>query len=117
MPEYELSAVRLITKRSIEGDGAIGTKHVHLDAFGKKLKLNLKDNDDFNDRIKDMKVFIAETENNGNLRYREDPSASVSDNNKFSFIYIFLVQLFNFCRCNLMRTIGGQRRFVSFRFV
>ncbi|KAJ6217721.1 hypothetical protein RDWZM_008878 [Blomia tropicalis] len=80
VPEYELSAVRLITKRSIEGDGAIGTKHVHLDAFGKKLKLNLKDNDDFNDRIKDMKVFIAETENNGNLRYREDPSASDNAN-------------------------------------
>lgn len=78
VPEYELSAVRLITKRSIE-DGASNTKHVRLDAFGRKLRLNLKDNNDFNERAKDMKVYIAETSKNGKLRYMEDPSASVSD--------------------------------------
>ncbi len=75
VPEYELSAVRLITKRSIE-DGT--TKHVQVNAFGRKMRLNLKDNNDFNERIKDMKVYIAETSKNGKLRYSEDPSASVS---------------------------------------
>lgn len=74
MPEYELSTIRLITKRSIE-DGT--TKHVQLDAFGRKVRLNLKDNNDFNERTKDMKVYIAETSKNGKLRYMEDPSASV----------------------------------------
>lgn len=73
MPEYELSSVRLITKRSID---AGTTKHVHVNAFGRKLRLNLKDNNDFNERIKDMKVYIAETSQNGKLRYMEDPSAS-----------------------------------------
>ncbi|XP_017482058.1 PREDICTED: A disintegrin and metalloproteinase with thrombospondin motifs 1-like [Rhagoletis zephyria] len=73
IPEYELSAVRLITKRSIE-DGT--TKHVQVNAFGRKMRLNLKDNNDFNERIKDMKVYIAETSKNGKLRYSEDPSAS-----------------------------------------
>lgn len=77
VPEYELSTVRLITKRSIE-DGT--TKHVRLDAFGRKMRLNLKDNNDFNERAKDMKVYIAETSKNGKLRYMEDPSASDASN-------------------------------------
>lgn len=76
VPEYELSTIRLITKRSVE-EGT--TKHVQVNAFGRKMRLNLKDNNDFNERIKDMKVYIAETSKNGKLRYSEDPSASVSE--------------------------------------
>lgn len=58
-------------------NGDVDMKHVHLDAFGRKLRLKLKDNADFNERTKDMKVYIAETSKNGGLKYREDPSASV----------------------------------------
>ena len=81
MPEYELSSVRLLTKRSIENSDSgdeNDSKHVHLNAFGKRMRLKLRDNSDFNSRIKDMKVFIAETSKNGKLRYHEDPTASVS---------------------------------------
>jgi len=73
--------VRLVTKRSIDksnSDDKNDSKHVHLNAFGQKLRLKLRDNSDFNNRIKDMKVFIAETSKNGKLRYHEDPTASVS---------------------------------------
>lgn len=76
VPEYELSSVRLFTKRSVNDDEA--TKHVHLKAFGRNLRLKLKDNNDFNERVKDMKVIIAETSKNGQLQYMEDPSAAVS---------------------------------------
>lgn len=69
--------MRLITKRSVNDDG--DTKHVQLNAFGRKLRLNLKDNNDFNERVKDMKVIIAETSQNGKLRYMEDLSAAVSE--------------------------------------
>ena len=81
VPEYELSSVRLVTKRSIDNTETgeeNDSKHVHLNAFGQRLRLKLRDNSDFNNRIKDMKVFIAETSKNGKLRYHEDPSASVS---------------------------------------
>ncbi|KPM02573.1 A disintegrin and metalloproteinase with thrombospondin motifs 16-like protein 1 [Sarcoptes scabiei] len=91
VPEYELSSVRFLSKRSISenqysGDGdevddqsSSNTKHVQLKAFGKKMSLKLQDNNDFNERVKDMKVFIAESSRNGKLKYMEDLSASIDD--------------------------------------
>ncbi|KAF7488255.1 A disintegrin and metalloproteinase with thrombospondin motifs 8 [Sarcoptes scabiei] len=92
VPEYELSSVRFLSKRSISknqysGDGdevddqsSSNTKHVQLKAFGKKMSLKLQDNNDFNERVKDMKVFIAESSRNGKLKYMEDLSASDTKN-------------------------------------
>lgn len=87
MPEYELSSVRLLTKRSIQNDDAINNNNddeqprheVYLKAFGRKMRLKLRDNNDFNERVKDMKVIIAETSRTtGKLQYVEDLTTAVS---------------------------------------
>lgn len=72
-----------MTKRSFDDNYGVDddvetTKHVHLKAFGKKMRLKLKDNNDFNERVKDMKVILAETSRNGKLQYVEDLSVAVS---------------------------------------
>ncbi len=82
MPEYDLTNIRVINKRSIDQESdqnGLSPKQIHLKAFGKKVKLNLQQNNDFNDRIKNMKVFMAETTSNGKLRYSEAPTSSVRD--------------------------------------
>lgn len=81
VPEYELINVRIIKKRSVDenkwdDNNAAQPKQIHVTAFGKQLNLNLKENSDFNDRIQDMKVFMAETTSNGKLRYSEAPATN-----------------------------------------
>ncbi|XP_054169137.1 A disintegrin and metalloproteinase with thrombospondin motifs 1-like [Oppia nitens] len=80
VPEYDVTNVRLINKRSVSDlsstmtGNELSPKQIHLKAFGRKYKLNLQKNSDFNDRVKDMKVFMAETTGNGKLRYSQVPS-------------------------------------------
>ncbi|KAH9498027.1 hypothetical protein DERF_013954 [Dermatophagoides farinae] len=89
VPEYELSSVRLLTKRSIQNDDAINNNNddeqprheVYLKAFGRKMRLKLRDNNDFNERVKDMKVIIAETSRTtGKLQYVEDLTTADTQN-------------------------------------
>jgi hypothetical protein len=83
VPEYDLTNIRVINKRSIDQESdqnGLSPKQIHLKAFGKKVKLNLQQNNDFNDRIKNMKVFMAETTSNGKLRYSEAPTSSEKNN-------------------------------------
>lgn len=42
-----------------------------LSTFGKDFKLRLKRNADFQQRIRDMKMFMAESTKDGQLRYTE----------------------------------------------
>ena len=109
MPEYELSNIRLLTKRSIQeqndndnndNNNDNGEQHrheVYLKAFGRKMRLKLQDNNDFNERVKDMKVILAETSRNGKLQYVEDLTAAVS----FFLILIICSMRFHelFFRC------------------
>jgi hypothetical protein len=77
VPEYDLTDVRLIHKRSVDPRAHTNdpnAKQIHIKAFGKKFRLNLQKNNEFNDRIQDMKVFMAETTGNGKLRYSEAPT-------------------------------------------
>ncbi|XP_067140080.1 A disintegrin and metalloproteinase with thrombospondin motifs like [Centruroides vittatus] len=67
VPVYEVVNIRSLTKREIS-DGEI--KRIYLSAFGKKMKLNLKKNKDFEERLKKFKVLLAETTNNG-LKYSD----------------------------------------------
>ncbi|OTF77110.1 A disintegrin and metalloproteinase with thrombospondin motifs family protein [Euroglyphus maynei] len=81
VPEYELSSVRLLTKRSIQDDDVGKPRHeVYLKAFGRKMRLKLQDNNDFNERVKDMKVIMAETSRNGRLQYVEDLTVADTKN-------------------------------------
>lgn len=44
---------------------------MNLSMFGKDFKLRLKRNADFQQRIKDMKMFMAESTKDGQLKYTE----------------------------------------------
>lgn len=67
VPEYDVVHVRSLSKRSIPTEE---TKQIHLSAFGQDFHLNLKRNDELEDRLKSMKLFSAESKGN-ELRYRE----------------------------------------------
>lgn len=89
VPDYDLTHVKVIRKRSVDqrsDANQVLPKQIHLNAFGKKLELNLHKNQDFNDRIKEMKVFMAETTSNGKLRYSEAPT-SPQDNQNIGTTY------------------------------
>lgn len=81
VPEYDVVHLRVINKRSAsDGDAADSSrKHVSLEAFGEKMHLNLKPNADFNDRLRRMKVFTAETTGNGKLKYVEEATGATLD--------------------------------------
>lgn len=49
-----------------------------LSTFGKQFKLRLKRNVDFQQRIKDMKMFMAESTKDGQLRYTEIKAAAAA---------------------------------------
>ena len=68
MPEYYIIKPKLRTKRDTTSED---TKQIHMDAFGQKMQLNLRKNTDFEDRIKSMKVLMAETTGPGQLKYHE----------------------------------------------
>ncbi|GIY63983.1 a disintegrin and metalloproteinase with thrombospondin motifs 5 [Caerostris extrusa] len=72
-PDYEVVHVRSLSKRSAD-DSEV--KSVHLSAFGRDMHLQLQRNDDFDERLKTMKMYLAESTNNG-IQYREMP---VEDN-------------------------------------
>ena len=89
VPEYDLTDIKLIKKRSVDqrsDANQVLPKQIRLNAFGKKLELNLHKNQDFNDRVKDMKVYMAETTSNGKLRYSE-AQASAQDNQNIGTTY------------------------------
>lgn len=48
---------------------------MNLSTFGREFKLRLKRNADFQQRIKDMKMFMAESTGDGQLRYTEIKSS------------------------------------------
>lgn len=102
VPEYDLVHVRVISKREAPSPSlspkqstfssnssspsssipstttktskySEDSKRIHLQVFGKDYDLHLHPNSDFSERIKDMKVFIAETNPNGKLSYHEEP--------------------------------------------
>lgn len=68
MPEYQVVHLRSVAKRDISSED---TKQIHMDAFGQKMQLNLRKNTDFEDRVKSMKVLMAETTGPGQLKYHE----------------------------------------------
>lgn len=74
MPEYDVVHLRVITKRSAEKPEDVDHKQVYLKAFGQDLHLNLRPNNEFNSKLKSMKVFAAESSNDGKLKYVEEPS-------------------------------------------
>lgn len=63
---------------------------IDLSTFGKDFKLRLKRNADFQQRIKDMKMFMAESTQDGQLKYTEvsHPSSPSAGKHK---------QVSNFC--------------------
>jgi hypothetical protein len=70
VPDYDVVNVRLLSKREAPNE-ADETKRVHLRAFGQDMSLNLKPNFDFNERVKNMKVFMASTRS-GRLKYSQE---------------------------------------------
>lgn len=56
-----------------------------LSTFGKDFKLRLKRNVDFQQRIKDMKMFMAESTGDGQLRYTEIKSQQQQQRKQVSF--------------------------------
>ncbi|CAL1264445.1 unnamed protein product [Larinioides sclopetarius] len=68
VPEYQVVHLRSISKRDVSaGD----VKQIHIPAFGENLQLNLRKNLDFEQRIGRMKVLMAETTTQGQLKYHE----------------------------------------------
>ena len=93
MPEYHVVLPKLLNsnrkKRSTDEDSKEAIKPskwlpkakekiVHLKVFGKAMQLNLKPNDNFNERLNQMKVLLAESGKNGKLKYVEDKLSKVS---------------------------------------
>ncbi|GFT13180.1 a disintegrin and metalloproteinase with thrombospondin motifs 1 [Nephila pilipes] len=68
VPEYQVVQLRSISKRDTSSEDV---KQIHVPAFGKKLQLNLRKNSDFEQRIGRMKVLMAETTGQGQLKYHE----------------------------------------------
>ncbi|GFQ86507.1 a disintegrin and metalloproteinase with thrombospondin motifs 1, partial [Trichonephila clavata] len=68
VPEYQIVQLRSISKRDTSSEDV---KQIHVPAFGKKLQLNLRKNADFEERIGRMKVLMAETTGQGQLKYHE----------------------------------------------
>ena len=87
VPEYHVVLPKLLnsrTKRSTDEDSKPSKwtpkakeKIVHLKVFGKAMQLNLKPNDNFNERLNQMKVLLAESGKNGKLKYVEDKLSKV----------------------------------------
>lgn len=67
VPEYELVGIRSMSKRSASEEGV---KHVHLSAFGRDVQLQLQRNDEFEAGLRSMKMYLAESTNNG-IQYKE----------------------------------------------
>ena len=67
VPEYEVVYVRSLSKRSAPS-GRV--KQVHLSAFGRDVQLNLQRNDEFEAGLRSMKMYLAESTNNG-IQYKE----------------------------------------------
>ncbi|XP_054720921.1 A disintegrin and metalloproteinase with thrombospondin motifs like [Uloborus diversus] len=76
VPQYELIHVRTLTKRSAPTDEEV--RHVHLSAFGRDVQLHLQRNDEFDDRLKSMKMYLAESTRNG-IQYKEMPQQEDDD--------------------------------------
>lgn len=68
VPDYEVVHVRSLSKREANNDDS---KQIHLSAFGRDFYLNLRKNNDFEHRIRRMKVLMAETNDQGMLKYHE----------------------------------------------
>lgn len=62
----------MITKRSAENPEQIEHKQVYLRAFGQDFHLHLQPNDEFNSKLKSMKMIAAESNRDG-VRYVEEP--------------------------------------------
>lgn len=65
-------------------------KRVQLKVFGKAMHLQLQPNRDFQQRLRKMKMFMAESERDGQLKYVEEKIAPVSSHclsfvSRFSF--------------------------------
>ncbi|XP_055953661.1 A disintegrin and metalloproteinase with thrombospondin motifs like [Argiope bruennichi] len=90
VPHYEVVHVRTLSKRSADDDEV---KRVHLSAFGRDMHLHLQRNDDFDDRLKSMKMYLAESTNNG-IQYREmsteddDPGTTYHDLDQMAAVTI-----------------------------
>ncbi|XP_015921582.2 A disintegrin and metalloproteinase with thrombospondin motifs like [Parasteatoda tepidariorum] len=69
VPQYEVVHVRAVSKRSTANSQV---RRVHLSAFGRDMHLNLQRNDDFDSRLRSMKMYLAESTNNG-IQYKEMP--------------------------------------------
>ncbi|KAG8195925.1 hypothetical protein JTE90_001159 [Oedothorax gibbosus] len=74
VPEYQVVRLRSISKRDTSEEDV---KQIHLSAFGKNLQLNLKKNADFEQRVGNMKVLMAETTGPGQLKYHEPQESAV----------------------------------------
>lgn len=90
VPEYEVLRLTKTSKLNnlinleeeqapaADEQGADGIVTMKLQTFGKDFKLRLKRNVDFQQRIKDMKMFMAETTKDGQLRYTEIKAAAAA---------------------------------------
>ncbi|XP_076320007.1 A disintegrin and metalloproteinase with thrombospondin motifs like [Tachypleus tridentatus] len=67
VPDYDVIHVRSIGKRETDRNDV---KQVHLTAFGETLRLNLKKNHEFQEKLKSMK-FLEAKSLNGELHYQE----------------------------------------------
>ncbi|RWS29889.1 disintegrin and metalloproteinase with thrombospondin motifs 1-like protein [Leptotrombidium deliense] len=86
VPEYQLIDVRVLNKRSaVESEQ--NTKQVHLTAFGEQIRLNLKPNKEFNDRLQNLKLYMAETTGNGKLKYVEEATNKEKQNEEIGQTY------------------------------
>lgn len=80
VPEYEILKLQV----NPDEDGKLNEIVMKLSTFGKDYKLRLKRNVDFQQRIKDMKIFMAESTKDGQLRYTEIKSHQAAAQNHHS---------------------------------
>ncbi|CAM1319197.1 Uncharacterised protein g7134 [Pycnogonum litorale] len=69
VPSYDIVHIRSIQRRGADDEDS---KVLHMSAFGKKIKLDLKKNDDVNSNIKGVKIFSAQTKPDGHVDLQEE---------------------------------------------
>lgn len=80
VPEYEILKLQV----NPDEDGKLNEIVMKLSTFGKDYKLRLKRNVDFQQRIEDMKIFMAESTKDGQLRYTEIKGHQASAQNQLN---------------------------------
>lgn len=91
VPEYDVTTIRVINKRSTDGQN--DHRQVNLQAFGERMQLSLRPNVEFNRQLESLKLYTAQSGPENKIIYsEEDTTGSVGlsyhDDSKMAAVMI-----------------------------